>query len=411
LNFQRTLTGSSGSIIKSHNRQAILLALLQHGTLSRVRLAQMTGLSSTTITNLVAELLEEGLVNEEGTVRRRGVGRPRTALQLVPDARTAIGVHIGVGNIRITITDLLAKPLLVRSFEHPLEEPAETVLEQSLAVVNQAIDESGIDVEDTVGLGVGASGLVDTNSGVNVFAPNLNWHDVPVRNWFATRMDVPICVDNNVRAMALAEALFGSGRDSQVMAFVYARIGVGAGIVVNRQLYHGSGAGAGEIGHTIIVADDGEPCRCGNTGCLETLISEPVIVREAEALAAEHPDGVLAACLENEEQPRIARIFEAAARGDGPTRAMLEKRAYYMGIALANLINVLNPDRIILGGLYTQGTRWLLPTTTATLQKRAFADLGKRVQVEITEFGQEIGAIGAAALALNAFFYQNTETL
>ena len=371
----------------------------------------MTGLSSTTITNLVAELLEEGLVNEEGTVRRRGVGRPRTALQLVPDARTAIGVHIGVGNIRITITDLLAKPLLVRSFEHPLEEPAETVLEQSLAVVNQAIDESGIDVEDTVGLGVGASGLVDTNSGVNVFAPNLNWHDVPVRNWFATRMDVPICVDNNVRAMALAEALFGSGRDSQVMAFVYARIGVGAGIVVNRQLYHGSGAGAGEIGHTIIVADDGEPCRCGNTGCLETLISEPVIVREAEALAAEHPDGVLAACLENEEQPRIARIFEAAARGDGPTRAMLEKRAYYMGIALANLINVLNPDRIILGGLYTQGTRWLLPTTTATLQKRAFADLGKRVQVEITEFGQEIGAIGAAALALNAFFYQNTETL
>lgn len=386
--------------------------MLQHGTLSRAALAQMTGLSSTTITNLIAELLDEGVVTEEGRVRRRRVGRPRMALQLVPDARYAVGVHIGVGDIRVTVTDLLARPLLVRSFEHPLEEPAETVLHQSLDVVKEALAQSGVDADDVVGLGIGASGLVNTNTGVNIFAPNLNWHDVPVRAWFAKRLDIPVCVDNNVRAMALAEALFGHGKDSQVMAFVYVRIGVGAGIVVNRQLYHGSVAGAGEIGHTIIIADGGEPCRCGNTGCLETLISEPVIVHQAEKLAAENPGGILAASLKkSDEQPCIACIFEAAEQGDEATRTMLEERARYMGIALANLVNVLNPDRIILGGLYTLGTHWLLPATKETLQKRAFADLGKRVKVEITEFGQEIGAIGAASLALNAFFYQNTETL
>ncbi|MGC9398789.1 MAG: ROK family transcriptional regulator [Anaerolineae bacterium] len=411
MNFQRTLAGNSGSNIKSHNMHAILLALLQHGTLSRVRLAQMTGLSSTTITNLVAELLEEGLVTEEGPLRRRRVGRPRTALQLVPDARYALGIHIGVGSIRVTLTDLLAIPLLVRSFEHPLEEPAEAVLGRSLEVIHQVLEQSGVDLEDVVGLGVGASGLVDTKRGINVFAPNLDWHDVPMQEWFATRMPIPICVDNNVRAMALAEALFGKGRDSQVMAFVYVRIGVGAGIVVGHQLYHGSVAGAGEIGHTIIVADGGDPCRCGNTGCLETLISEPVMVRQAEKLAAQNPNGILATCLAKDEAPRIARVFEAAERGDTATRDMLEERACYMGLALANLVNVLNPDRIILGGLYAQGTKWLLPATQATLRQRAFADLGKRVQVEITGFGDEVGAIGAAALALNAFFYQNTETL
>jgi predicted NBD/HSP70 family sugar kinase len=391
--------------------QAILLALLQHGTLSRVRLAQMTGLSSTTITNLITELMEEGLVTEEGTVRRRGVGRPRTALQLVPDARYAIGIHIGVGDIRVTVTDLLAKALVVRSFEHLLEEPAEAVLEQSLDIVNQAVRDSCIEIEDIVGLGVGASGLVNTNNGVNVFAPNLDWHDVPVQDWFAERLSFPVCVDNNVRAMALAEALFGSGRDSNVVAFVYVRIGVGAGIVVNRQLYRGSVAGAGEIGHMIIVADGGQPCRCGNTGCLETLISEPVIVRQARQMASDSPDSILATCIEEGGQSCIERVFEAAEQGDEATQTMLKERACYMGIALANLVNVLNPDRIILGGLYTQGTQWLLPATTSTLQQRAFADLGKRVQVEITEFGQEIGAIGAAALALNAFFYQSTESL
>ena len=411
MDFQKTLTGSSGSVIKSHNVQAILLALLQYGTLSRAALAQMTGLSSTTITNLVAELLADGVVIEEGRVRRRRVGRPRMALQLVPDARFAVGVHIGVGDIRVTVTNLLAQPLLVRSFEHPLEEPAEAVLEKSLDVVRQALVDSAVAEENVVGLGVGASGLVNTNTGVNVFAPNLDWHDVPVQSWFATRTGFPVCVDNNVRAMALAEALFGSGKESQVLAFVYVRIGVGAGIVVNRQLYHGSVAGAGEIGHTVIIADGGEPCRCGNTGCLETLISEPVIVRQAERLAAERPDGILARGLRQDDQPCILRVFEAAERGDKATRALLAERARYMGIALANLVNVLNPDRIILGGLYAQGTKWLLPTTKDTLQMRAFADLGKRVQIEITEFGQEVGAVGAAALALNAFFFQNTESL
>ncbi len=284
---------------------------------------------------------------------------------------------------------------------------AEDVLAQTFPLVQDAIARSGIQREAIVGVGVGASGLVDLERGINLLAPNLGWREVPLRDWVAQALDLPVCVDNNVRAMALAESMFGKrDKKANALAFVYARIGVGAGFVVNGQLYHGSVAGAGEIGHTTLMANGGEPCRCGNVGCLETLISEPVIVRQAQALAEQHPEGLLATTLREGEGALIDRVFSAAQQGDTATRIMLEERAHYMGIALANLVNVLNPDLIVLGGLFVQGKRWLVPTAEGTMRTRAFGGLGERVQLEITQFGHEVGVIGAASLALNTFFYQ-----
>jgi len=206
--------------------------------------------------------------------------------------------------------------------------------------------------------------------------------------------------------MALSEALFGAGQDVRALAFVYARIGVGAGFVVDGQLYHGSGAGAGEIGHTTIIPDGGEPCRCGNTGCLETLVSEPAIVRLAQELAEQDRQGILATHLQGRDETTIERVFAAARAGDTATRTMLEERAHYMGIALANLINVLNPELIVLGGILAQAHDLLGPAIEATMRQRAFANLGERVQLQTASFGRQAGVIGAAALALNAFFYQ-----
>ncbi len=407
---QRELTGTSGSDVKSHNRRAVLLALLQQKAISRVQLARITGLSTTTITNLIAELLVEQVAEElgtEGVSSNPSVGRPRTALRLVPEARYAIGIHFGVGSVRVALTNLLAHPLVTLRMEHPLEQRAEVVLERTLSLVQDAIRQSDVKQESIIGMGIGASGLVDLERGVNLLAPNLGWRDVPLREWFAQATGLPVYVDNNVRAMALAESMFGE-RDhrAEALAFVYARIGVGAGFVVNGQLYHGSVAGAGEIGHTTLMAEGGEPCRCGNIGCLETLISEPVIVRQALILAEQDPDSILAQALRENEGSLIDRVFAAAEQGHMATRIMLEERAHYMGLALANLVNVLNPDLIVLGGLFVQGERWLVPAIESTMCARAFAGLGERVRLEITQFGHHVGAIGAAALALNAFFYQ-----
>ncbi len=390
----------------------VLSILRKHGHASRAYLAELTGLSATTISNLVSELLEEGIVTEEGTIRpegRQGAGRPRTSLRLVPEARHAVGIHIGVGQIRVAVADLSAHLLNCLSLNHSLDSSATDVLRHVAVLIDEALAQSGVDRQKVIGVGVGASGLVNPHTGVNLMAPNLGWRDVPIRDLLAQQLALPVCVDNNARAMALGEALFGVGSGVHALAFVYARIGVGAGFVVGGRLYRGSAAGAGEIGHTTIVSEGGEPCRCGNRGCLETLVSEPVIVRLAEALAAQDPDGTLAAYLRREQGTAIERIFGAARAGDLATLAMLEERACYMGIALANLVNVLNPDLIVVGGIFAQGRDLLLPTTEKVMRQRAFANLGTQVQIRTTDFGPQAGTVGAAALALNTFFYQQPD--
>lgn len=404
---------SASSAIRARNLSAVLLILLRSGYSSRSRLAQLTGLSATTITNLVTELMAQGIVEDVTDLgslpqrdTRRRVGRPRTALRLIPEARYAVGVHIGIGSVYVTLTDLLARPLDVHRLTYNVDDPPEAVLEAVAAQVDAVITQSGIDPALIIGVGVGASGLVDPQQGVNVLAPNLGWHDVPLQSWLSARLGMPVSVDNNVRAMALGEALFGAGQDVYSLAFVYARVGVGAGIVVDGRLYYGGGAGAGEIGHMTIIPDGGEQCRCGNTGCLETLIAEPVIVRLAEQIAAAQPGGLLAQHLRGDEGTPLERVFRAAEGGDVAVRAMLEERAHYMGIALANLVDILNPDLIVLGGLFAQAEGLLLPAVEHTMRAVAFADLGEHVRLETSRFGRQAGSIGAAALALNAFFYR-----
>jgi len=405
--FEEKLTGAHPGTIKTRNMSSILLALLWHEPLSRVRIAQMTGLSTTTVTNLVNELITQGIVMEEEAQKpqgRRKVGRPRTPLRLVAEARHAIGVHIGVGYIRVGVADLRGHIRHHRSFSHQVGKGPEEVLNETLALIKQTIAESRINPKEVVGVGIGASGLVDPASGVNVFAPNLGWRDVPLRDWFAERLQLPVCVDNNVRAMALGEAWFGAGRQARTLAFVYARIGVGAGFVVDRQLYRGSGAGAGEIGHMTVIPDGGEPCRCGNTGCLETLVSEPALVRLAGELARREPEGILAAHLRQPYERPIERVFAAARAGDEPTRKMLNERARYMGIALANLVNTFNPELIVLGGILAQGQDLLLRAIEQTVRQRSFANLGERVRIQASDLGWPAGMVGAATLALSTFF-------
>ena len=404
------LSGSNGSTIKSNNIRAILMTLLRYDVVARVRLAQMTGVSPTTITNLINELLEQGVIAEEDngqTNGRRRVGRPQTGLRLVSDARFVVAIYIDVDAVYIAVNDLFAQPVVRRSFPLVGDIQPENVLPQITAMARDVMAESGIPTRFMIGAGVGASGLVDPYTGVNVIAPNLGWHNVPLRDAISDHLGLPVAVDNNVRAMALGEMLFGAGRvpgEGHTLAFVYSRVGVGAGFVVGGQLYRGSGAGAGEIGHTTMIPDGGELCGCGNSGCLETLVSEPAIVRAAKKIATDNPSGILAECLENGAGKVIERVFSAARAGDESTCKLLDERAHYMGIALANLVNVLNPELIVMGGIFAQGQDVLLPAVEATMRARAFAGLGERVTLQTAR--PDAGIIGAAALALDTFFYQ-----
>jgi predicted NBD/HSP70 family sugar kinase len=219
-------------------------------------------------------------------------------------------------------------------------------------------------------------------------------------------LDCPVIVENNVRSMALAESLFGLGRQVGSLAFVYSRIGVGAGFIVGGNIFRGSGAGAGEMGHTTILPESGETCTCGNAGCLETLVSEPALLRKTQDYVKSHPSSPLAKHLQETEKPLSAEaVFHAAHEGDEGLRPIIEDQARYLGIALANLVNVMNPELILLGGIFAQGKDFILPVADEVMRQRSFGGLGENVRLDITSFGWRAGPIGAASVALASTFY------
>jgi glucokinase-like ROK family protein len=405
------LLGNNIISVKEHNLQVVLLSLLYEEKLSRIELAQQIHLSSTTITNLISELLDEGLVTEtdcsdQDAWANRPVGRPRTAICLVADARFVIGIHVGVGTFRVALANLRDEILHTKLEKFDIQTDPEQVLAQMVACVQAVIQESQVDPDLILGVGVGLSGLVDFESGVNVMAPNLNWRNVPAKEILETSLGMPVVVDNNVRCMALGETYFGVGRDLESLVFVYGRIGVGAGFINKGEVFRGSNMGAGEIGHTTMLLEGGEVCRCGKRGCLETLISETAIIQQAKELKRDHPEGILAKIVGDDPNANLVEcVFDAAKQGDSTVREMLADKAYYLGVALANMVNLYNPEMILLGGLFAQESTYFIEPVIDTVRQMTFGDLGERVQIEATSFGWKAGVIGAAALALTQFFY------
>ena len=400
---RKSQSGHNTLTIKAHNLHLLLLTIQRCQPISRVRLARLTGLSTTTVTNLTGDLIGQGVLAEVGTdlaAVTEGAGRPPLALALLPASRYALGIHIGVRTIRIALGDLAANLVDQRMLAHSADESASQTLDRVAAAVTDLLAVHPEMASRLVGVGVGASGLVEYTTGINILAPNLGWRQLPLRDELARRLNLPVQVDNNVRCMALAESLFGLGKQAKALAFVYSRVGVGAGLVVDGQVYRGTGYGAGEIGHWTILPQGGELCRCGNTGCLETLVSELAIVELARPLA---PD-LLDAAKQTGLDPLIA-IFAAARSGHPALAQMLADRAFYMGIALANLINVLNPQLIVLGGLLDSGFDLFHPVLLQTIRDRAFGGLGDQVTLLPASFGDKSGEAGAVALGLDTFFF------
>lgn len=392
--------------IKSHNVRTLLHALLRQQPISRVRLARETRLSTTTVTNLIARLIEQEIVVEAGVDRagaRTGAGRPPAALRLRPESRCVLGIHVGGRQIRVALVDLQANVIDHHVLDIEPDEPGEHAMTRAGDMCRVLIDRhtlagcKGI----IAGVGVGASGLVQSRTGVNAFSPNLGWHDLRIHDLLEAQVGLPVVVDNNVRCMALAENLYGVGRNVRALAFVYAGAGVGAGLVVDGEIYHGADYGAGEIGHWVMSPTNGELCSCGNRGCLETYISERVLLALAEKIQPELTRG---------RTDPLNVIFDAARDGHLALVEMLEERAEYLGLALANLVNVLNPELIMLGGWLAEAYDLIAPVAESTMRRRAFGGTGDAVDVLPTTFGVHSGVIGAGVLALESFVYSPQPT-
>jgi predicted NBD/HSP70 family sugar kinase len=315
-----------------------------------------------------------------------------------------VGVfRVGLVNLR---NELLENELCWFDPKTPYEQVFENIADRLEAIIKK----SGVDRNKIIGLGVGPPGVVDYSTGTLNLAPNLNWENIPLRDWFSKKMDMPVVVENNTRAMALAESYFGSGKDSSSLLFVYGRYGVGSGIVVDRQVFRGSRFSAGEIGHTLLVINDSADCDIESCTQLESLVSEKALLDQAEAFTKNDPEGVLAVLLADQSYERkIDALIEAGRQGDPNAIAIFNRASRLLGIALTNLVNILNPERIVLGGMYWQAKDLILPTITDIVTHSVVGEIGEKVIIEGTAFGWRAGLTGACTIALIRLFYSNSE--
>ncbi len=386
--------------------------LLYNEPVYRVKLAKDISVSTTTITKLVDELIEQGIVEErqEEVNWPRSVGRPQNAIYLVRDARQAIGVHIGGGIYRIAIVNLRNEIISHRTGNFDLKQPAESVMEEIIHTTAQLLDECKIGRETVIGVGVGAPGLVNFKTGLIGYAKIQGWRNLSVGAQFSDRLKLPVVVENNVRAMALGEALFGSGRDVNTLLFLYGRLGVAAGIVVDRHIYRGINLGAGEIGHSFII--QGEEGVIGGYRTLEELVSAPALIAQARAAGTLQPDGILGLTLQDAvDDDAISKIFEAARKDDPDAVRIVEQSARYLGMTVVNAVNFLNPELILLGGMFAQGEDLYIPVIRKMVDEMAFAGMGNGVEIASTRFGWRAGLLGASALALAHFFFLPPEVV
>jgi glucokinase-like ROK family protein len=382
--------------LRQRNLSTVLTHLRLNAPISRATLAEITGLNRATITRLVRALIEHGFVRETGFQSSRA-GRPSILLQLDPDAGCIIGAEIEVKFGSIILTDLAAHVLWRKEVDFGDINDPDAVLNSMALLIREAIAKAGERDRHILGLGMSLPGLVDVSSGVLLFAPNMRWNDVPVRQWLQNEFDIPIYIDNKANMAALAESYFGSARDCEYVLYINITAGVGAGIVLHQHIMAGASGLAGEVGH-MTIDPDGPPCNCGSYGCWETYVSALAVFRRVHDCIQEETESQLAEVVRDGfERITIPLMVEAARKGDQVALTAFEETGSYLGIGLANLINTFNPQKVVLGGYVTQAYEFLLPVIQKTVQERALRWPREAAEIVVATYLNDASLMGAVA--------------
>lgn len=376
---------------REHNHRLVLRTVYDFGPISRADVARSTGLTRTTVSDVVGDLLDDGMVQEIGRGPSSG-GKAPILLGIVDDARQVIGLDLGEStfagalvNLRGEVREVVELPVEGRNGQDALE------------LVYRLVDELiGGATATPLGIGVGTPGLVDSRTGTIRWAVNLDWQDLPLGGLLSERFGVAANVANDSQAAALAEYTFGAdGRRRPNLITIKVGRGIGAGLVLNGTLFQGDGFGAGEIGHVAVV-NDGAACRCGRFGCLETVASSRAIVDRAAALADEldTPLASMATAL------AIDDVIRAFAAGDAAARTAALEAARYLGQAIAGLIGALNIGRVVLDGPVTAfGDEWLA-TIADEARRRSLTLLSADTEIEFGRLSPNVVVLGASALLI-----------
>ncbi len=386
------------TLVRELNRSIILNQLRTH-SLSRADLAVITGLNKTTVSSLINELLAHSFVHEIGPNTSAG-GRPAVLVELDPAAGNIIGVEIGVGYLNVVLTDFCAGVLWKRQVPFTESDSQRQVMQHAITLLRRAIQHGEQTGTRLLGVGVAIPGLVDTASGTLVYAPNLEWRNVPVQQILAAKFDTPIFVDNDANAAALAEHYMGSAQQVDNYVSVVANAGIGAGIVLGGQVFHGITGYAGEVGH-VTLDPDGPACHCGNHGCWERLAGQSALVERVHNAIQAGASSSIREITEGSHGLCLHSIVEAARQGDVVARSALEETGRYLGIGIANLINIFNPDLVVLCGVLSLAEEFLTPVIQQTLVQRAMSDPRAAAQFVVSRFKSDACVMGGVAMVMH----------
>lgn len=386
-----TLEKATHQQTRAYNSQLVLRTVYDRSAISRSDIARMTGLTPTSVSDLVREIIDAGLIEEVGRGPSTG-GKAPILLRVVPRGREVIGLDLDGKAFTGVRVDLRGH--ILRAAERPLDgRDGREALELVFDLLDELTEWSPAPL---LGIGIGAPGVIDSTTGIVRWAANLDWSDLPLGSLVAERCETTVNVGNDSQAAALAEYTFGGAPRPANLVVVKVGQGIGAGLILNGRLYQGDGFGAGEIGHTTVV-EDGEPCRCGSLGCLETVASVRAIVARVRHLAVHHQTSALAADPAHIDEAAVVAAFLA---GDEVARTVVEDAARQLGRALAALVGVVDVRRIrIVGSVHAFGDPWL-EVVRREVRSKAMPLLAHETQIEFGQTQEHVVALGAGALLL-----------
>ena len=395
--------GANHRSVRRSNRATIFRAIRAIGPIARIDLARQTSLNAGTVTNIVDELLDAGLIGETGQ-RISRVGRRPVFLEVNPTARYAIGIDIARDAISGAVVDLTGHQ---HCRLHETAGPwltGETVLAATCHVLERLLADFSEDRRGAlVGIGIGAVGPLSLRSGRFLAPPSFgSWQDLDLLPHIQSRFGLPTFVDNNGNTSALAELWFGAGQGIDNFVFLSLGTGVGGGLVLDGELYRGEHDVAGELGHLSIDAN-GPRCACGNSGCLEMYVSVPRVLASARAALATGEPSAIRERTRPGEELTLAAIIAAARAGDPLAGRVLADATRALAAGLVTIINSFDPRLVLLGRELASAGELLLAPVREEVQRRVFPALRDTVRIEATTLS-DAPTIGAATLALQGFF-------
>ena len=405
--MKANVKGTSGksSLIKKINMSMILDVIRKKGPISRSEIAEITNLTPATITNITSELIDSKLV-VEGEAGESSGGRKPIMLRIRCDYYRVIGVYIGSRKLRIIASDLMANSKYNKQVIYDKEgvtyEEISEILKSEIQNIKEKYEKKG---KKVVGIGIGINGIVDTENGILIFAPNLGWRNVNIKHEIEEEFNIPVSVDNNTRTMALGESWFGTGKGIKNFFCINIDYGVGGSLFIDDKVYRGASFGAGEIGHTTVDAN-GEMCSCGNRGCLETVASVKSLRRKVyegyqrgeKSLIYEGKD------IKTMDDIHSNCVFEAVNAGDTFAISLIKELGENIGIGIANVINTFNPELVIINGEIIATGEILLEPIISTVMKRGFRSSVNATKIVLSKLGNIAYLKGAVVLATQHIF-------